>query len=72
MRYFHYTDGTGVIRIRARYQPSEKGRRIWVVRELKGKEWVLPCIPEITWGTLKDMEYLGSVKTQSEGERAHE
>lgn len=64
MRYFHYADDTGVIRIRAGRRPSEHTkpkRGTWVIRERAGARWIMPACPEITWGTLSRFEYLGSV-----------
>ena len=31
----------------------------WVVREWDGKEWQMPCFPEIVWETLKKLNYIG-------------
>lgn len=63
MRYFHYSDLIGVIRIKASRRPSESTKPrsgTWIVRELNKGEWEVPSFPEITWGILKDFEYLGS------------
>jgi hypothetical protein len=32
-----------------------------VVRELVNGKWEMPCFPEITWGVLKDLQFLGSI-----------
>lgn len=76
MRHFHYKEpgGSIVIRIVAGRKPgpnTKPSRGTWVVRELLpdlpgssiGK-WQMPAFPEITWGILKDMEYLGSVECE--------
>ena len=66
---YHYLDpeNGGVIVIRAYSRPSEKKkRRVWVVREFTDGKWQMPCFPEITWGTLKKLQYLGSVKCEKE------
>lgn len=77
MRAFHYLEPEGsiVIRIISGRKPGPKTkprRGTWVVRELipdmpgstKGK-WRLPCFPEIAWGTLSKLEYLGSAQVAS-------
>lgn len=69
VRYFHYADANGVIRIRAGRRPSEHTkpkRGTWVVRELGERGWQMPVAPEITWGTLKTLEYVGSTPAKSD------
>jgi hypothetical protein len=69
MRVHNYLhpDG-GVIKIRSYRRPSEKSARgIWVVREFTDGKWQMPCCPEITWGTLKKLIYLGSTKEEVNG-----
>lgn len=65
MKHFHYTDDVGVIRITCKKQPGEKTAPrsgTWVVRELNNLgAWEMPTVPQITWGTLKKMIYLGNV-----------
>lgn len=49
----------------AKRRPSEKTiprSGTWVVREWHDKEWLMPCFPEITWGTLKKMLFVGQIK----------
>lgn len=70
MRYFHYSDGEGVIRIRHSRKPpqNQPWSGTWVVRELsKELKWEMPPFPEITWGTLSKMVYLGSVPLEENG-----
>jgi hypothetical protein len=71
VRFHHYAVDNTVIRIRSRYRPSmaRLGRGTWVVRELANGEWIMPACPEITWGTLKSLEYLGSVPVTPTKER---
>ena len=50
------------IRITSKKKPSAKTiplRGTWVVREFDGIIWVMPCFPEITWGRLSRMHYVG-------------
>lgn len=67
LKTYHYLhpDG-GVIAVRAYFRPSEKKkRRVWVVREFTEGKWQMPCCPEITWGTLKKLTYLGSTHDEA-------
>ena len=69
-KYFHFSDGVGVIRICSKRIPSSRTipkSDSWVVEELTPKmEWQMPCFPEIGWMTLKKMKYLGFVPTSKE------
>lgn len=55
------------IKVLAKKRPSEETIPhwgTWVVNEWTGKEWVMPCFPEITWGTLKKLTYFGELKKE--------
>lgn len=64
MKNFHYLcrkSGT-IIRITARVKPRERAST-WVAQEYSPppqEKWVMPAFPEIGWGKLSGMEYLGS------------
>ena len=65
MKAFHYRDGHMILRILAKSQPSEKNRPkrsgTWIITGVCVKgEWTRPSFPEITWGMLSKLEYLGS------------
>lgn len=65
--HYYLSEGAHVIRIRAAKKPSVKNipkRGTWIVNEYNGIEWRLPCFPEITWGTIKTLQYIGSLKIQ--------
>lgn len=64
MKYWFYylTEDEGVIRVGANRKPSMGTAllgKTWVVSEFDGRKWIMPCFPEITWGTLKKCEYIG-------------
>jgi hypothetical protein len=65
-RYYYYylTPEGAVIRLKvARGKPSKatipEGGTWFPVYEWNGKQWVVACFPEITWGTLSKLEYIG-------------
>lgn len=68
MKYHHYRDTDGsLIRIITKYTKPNKhyARGIWIVLEWSKEDgWHMPSFPEITWGRLKRLEYLGSVKAE--------
>ena len=33
----------------------------WVLKEWDGKKWQMPCYPEVTWGVLKKLKYVGRI-----------
>lgn len=67
-RAYHYSDESGrCIRILAKRQPLLNGiyqNKTWVVQEKENGKWTMPCFPEITVGTLRKLEYMGSVEVE--------
>jgi hypothetical protein len=65
-KYYHYLALDGVvIRVKEKRRPSEKTIPIngtWVLREYAGGTWTMPCFPEVTFGMLKSLNYLGCVE----------
>jgi hypothetical protein len=61
-RSFHYAAPDGsVLRVVARSKPSQTGTyKTWRVSEFQKGKWVMPAFPEITYGALAKLEYLGS------------
>ncbi len=54
-KWFYYGTDTDMIRIKAKRKPSANTRPrsgTWVLQEKVNDKWVMPCFPEITWGTL--------------------
>ena len=48
--------------VNAKHRPSEKNiptRGTWVLREWYEGKWTMPCFPEITWGRLKYLKFVG-------------
>lgn len=67
MKYYHYLFDDTVIRVKASRRPGPDYKRgSWVVQERAAGSWVMPGFPEITWGTLAKLEYLGAVLITSE------
>lgn len=68
MRHHHYkTDDGHLLRITTKYaRPNVNyARGVWTVQEWwPERGWEMPSFPEITWGTLKKLEYLGSTKVE--------
>lgn len=69
MKWFFYLTNENpenpntLIKIKASRRPSDATKPrsgTWVVREFDGKNWLMPCFPEIIWATLKRFTYLGS------------
>lgn len=66
INYWHYADasGSGIVRIKSWRRPSISSKPprggTWVVEELKEGQWIMPPLPEVTWGTLKKLIYIGS------------
>jgi hypothetical protein len=55
-------DGSGVIQVQAKKQPSEKTEPRnwgWIVEELIEGDFRMPCFPEVGWRRLSKMIYLG-------------
>ena len=65
-RYIYLKDVTNApIMLYSSYKPSERNipaHRTWPIREWDGKHWVMPCFPEITYGTIKKLKFIGKVK----------
>ena len=64
IKSYLYVKGKTIIKIKAKQQPSFYTQRpsgTWVVNELYCGIWMMPCFPEITWGTLKSFIYLGQL-----------
>lgn len=57
---YYYMDENSVIRIRAKRKPVKRSRP-YALREFTGRAWEMPCFPEISWGRLSKMNYIGSV-----------
>jgi hypothetical protein len=61
--YFYYlTEDQGIIRIKAKRKPSKSTRKVsgvWGLKEFDGKNWVMPCFPQITLGVLNKQTYIG-------------
>lgn len=74
MRHYYYLDlDRFLIRITAYMKPRENRQPrngTWIITELQptapGSAWVMPAIPEITWGTLKKLKYIGSTLVHSD------
>jgi hypothetical protein len=64
-KYLYLENGIHPIIIFAKHKPSIKNMPItgtWIVDEYIGRRWVMPCFPEITWETIKTLQYIGQVK----------
>jgi hypothetical protein len=64
---YRYLDpeNMGVIQIKASRRPSVETRPrmgTWIVNEWTNEGWKMPPFPEVTWGTLSKLVYLGSEK----------
>lgn len=60
--YYYVTEKENVIRIMAKKRPSpytQPKSGTWVVREFHDGAWHIPCFPEIVWGILKELKYIG-------------
>jgi len=63
--WYVYRSGQTRIRIRSKRKPGANTipkRGTWIVQEQNPKnplQWEGPCFPEITWGMLKKMVFLG-------------
>lgn len=67
MKYYHYAADNTVIRVKASRRPSEKTKPksgTWIVHERNNCNWEMPCFPEITWGILKTLEYIGCISVE--------
>ena len=67
--YYYLCEDEGIIRIKAKRKPAAKTipkSSTWVVREYANSsnsgKWIMPCYPEITWGRLSKLRYIGVVK----------
>jgi hypothetical protein len=66
--YYYLDDEDNVFRITAKRKPGAKTQPYsgtWVVRYKvpnEYKRWCITCFPEITWGTLQKLTYIGSLK----------
>lgn len=78
MRKFLYIDSKNrdcPVLISAKRKPSEKNiprSGAWVVREWYSRSTEIdcygrdiPCFPEITWGRLKELTFVGELKNES-------
>ena len=68
-KYFYYLkteDGLStIVRIKTKRKPSASTRPVsglWAINELRDGKFVMPCYPEVTWGTLADLEFIGKQK----------
>jgi hypothetical protein len=71
LKSYLYTNRDVIIRIQAKKKPSIDTQRpsgTWVVNELYNNEWCMPCFPEITWGKLRTMIYLGVLNDEPKEE----
>lgn len=63
--YYYLADGKHPIRVYAKYKPSlhqaQKGMT-WSLREYDGTNWIMPVIPEVTYGALSKMTYIGFLR----------
>lgn len=67
MKLYHYRDGESVIRIATKRKPSLATRPefgFWIVYEIIDGLWSMPTFPEITWGRLSKLEYLGCIEKE--------
>lgn len=67
MNLYRYLDqeNMGVIQVRASRRPSPETRPrmgTWIVKEWTTEGWKMPPFPEVTWGVLSKLIYLGSEK----------
>ena len=66
--YYYVTERDNVIMIAAKKKPSIKSMPrsgTWVVKEFHDGGWHIPCFPEIVWGTVKKLRYIGSLEIKS-------
>lgn len=62
-----YGNKDGFIRIYAKQKPSlttTPRSGTWVVNEWNGERWVMPCFPEITWGILNKLKFIGRLQEE--------
>lgn len=55
----------------ANHRPSKNNiprSGTWIVKEWIENQWGMPCFPEITWGMLKTLQFVGEVKQSKEKE----
>ncbi len=66
MKAFHYTDGKSIIRIYGYRRPNGNTKsKTWTVYESSAPFiWNMAVFPEITWGILKTLEFVGFVKIE--------
>lgn len=62
--YHYYKTPEGdIIRVAAHFRPSLKKRpksHTWIVYEQNEEgKWEMACFPEVTWGRLSRLEYIG-------------
>ena len=63
-QYFYLCEDEMIIRIKAKRRPSKytiPKSSTWVVNEFCGRKWQMPCYPEITWGRLKELKFIGKI-----------
>lgn len=68
--YYYSSNGGDVadIRIKGRRKPNITTIPFggtWVVRELTEGKWVMPVFPEITWGRLSKMRFIGKLEANT-------
>lgn len=57
--YYYFLEGQGMIRIRAKRKPFPRPKP-YACQEWFEDKWQMPCFPEIGFGKLKTMTYIGS------------
>lgn len=69
MKFYYFLDTDhSIIRIKYKRKPSEKSiprSGAWIVYEYHPEykdRWCMAPFPEITWGILKRMQYIGSLE----------
>lgn len=63
MNWYFYLDEKEIpIKLQAKKRPSQRQyKRTWIVHELIDNAWSMACFPEVTWGVLKKLTYVGKV-----------
>lgn len=72
MKWFYYLDELECpIRIKAPQKPRlnrmpRSGTLIVHEFNSESKQWSIGCFPEVTWGVLKDLRYIGKTEVESQ------